>query len=747
MKMSKRIFIVVLTVALLISCLAFSASAEEVTLENYASVLDYYEQPTIFGLDFSLDGVDYSDEIMIQNSTFASGTVVEDAAAPGGKYLNLVFKGGRPTTKGNLYLNWNADESVSDFYLDMTVSGSKNTGNPSFAPKLNFIIGESSFTDVSTGAPADTSILVLDFETGSVKYSVIEEGEVVAKEAAGVLTQGAWYSVAITYSVTDSLCTVDIVNVDDASNAFSFTTTYLPYEAINNVRVGVHNANYTAGNIIGVANINAGGGLVRRDTADPQGAIESYVLGMYEIFRSDVDKAEKVNVCTVTNKLISYGFTSDKADVNTALDALKVGGVTLYSDEIENCLAEYATLTQYDEKRAIIDANLDYASILSGLDLSPVGDDKAAAIQEGLDKFYDIDEALKKAESDSLAFIAALAGVEDVLGSTDYSLLNAYYEAAIVYAPDITYEGVSEVYELFVELEADMSDITVSAERFIELVNKANDGALSFVERYNIYVTIEDNFFDNETYPGVTEALALYHDVVSPYMEHEISLAENFITYVKKAEYAVYISAKQANLDIAKGYMDTCEPTFAGVAEAKVLYAEIVKYVESKLELANAYIAAVNAIDGKTGAALTAAIENAKKLQESGNVLGVAGITEANIKLDDAIAALELPERYCTYFISVVDSIANAKDAAERYNLLVEAKAAEADADKSYPGVTEASAKLASAITAYNNDVNKVNSVNKTATEVAINTCGVGKTANTVSTHVIALVKKLFDEE
>lgn len=748
MKMSKRIFIVLLAVALLVSVFAFSVSADEVTIDNYENVLDYYEHPTIFALDFSKDGVDYADELMIQTPNNVTGSVVEDAAAPGGKYLNVAFKVGRPPNKGNLYFNWNAEDSISDFYIDMTVSGNAGVGSPSYAPKLAFIIGESEFTDVTAGSTADTAILVLDFAAGSVKYSVMDkDNEVVEVEEKDVLVKGAWYNVSLTYSVSESLCVIDVKNVDDETNSFSITTNYLPYEAISNVRVGVHNANGTAGNIINVASLLAAGGTVRRNVTDPQGGIESAILGMYDLYLSDIEKSEKVKICSVINKLLQYGFSSDVDEVNAAIDDLKFGSVTLYSDEIDNFFKKYVTLTNYDDKRALVDANMAYADVLMNTDLSPVGTEKAEAIKENLSAFYATNEALKKAESDSLAFIAVLEGVDAVLDSTDYNVLNSFFEPASACDPDLTYAGVADVYASYLVLEENVLKIANGAEKFIDLVSKVNNGETPFMERYNLYITIEDNIFTNETYPGVTEAIALYNDVVIPYMDAEIALAENFITYVSRAQYSTYISAKQANLDIAKGYMDVCQPEFKGVAEAKVLYAEIVKHIEQQIAAANDYIAAVNAIEGKTGDALLAAIANAKALQAAGNVLGVDGVTEANIKLDEISTEIELADKYCTYFIGVVNSIEKAESTNERYNLIIEAKASEKDANPAYPGVSDASAKLASAIEAYNNEVNKVNSNYETATAVAINTSTVGKTANTVSGHVVALVKKLFDEE
>ena len=230
-------------------------------------------------------------------------------------------------------------------------------------------------------------------------------------------------------------------------------------------------------------------------------------------------------------------------------------------------------------------------------------------------------------------------------------------------------------------------------------------------------------------------------------MSVEISNAENFIKYVKKADYALYISAKQENLDIAKEYMDICQPLFAGVAEAKVLYAEIQSYINEQIANANAYINAVNALDSLSGSALTAAIKNAQDLQDAGNVLGVDGVTEANIKLNQIVASIELRERYCIHFINLVSSLDDAKDASARYAILADAREVEPYADQSYAGVSDASAKLAKAIADFNAAVNAINADFDKAADVAANTCGIGSSDKPVSAHVIAIIKKFFDEE
>ena len=54
MKMLKRVSVVFLVLAILASCIAFAVTAanKEYTIDNYETILEYYEEPDIFDYDF-----------------------------------------------------------------------------------------------------------------------------------------------------------------------------------------------------------------------------------------------------------------------------------------------------------------------------------------------------------------------------------------------------------------------------------------------------------------------------------------------------------------------------------------------------------------------------------------------------------------------------------------------------------------------------------------------------------------------
>ena len=60
MKSTKRIFIALLIVAVLLSSLTVFASAEEYGVEDFVNVLEYFEKSVLFDYDFTGEDVDYS---------------------------------------------------------------------------------------------------------------------------------------------------------------------------------------------------------------------------------------------------------------------------------------------------------------------------------------------------------------------------------------------------------------------------------------------------------------------------------------------------------------------------------------------------------------------------------------------------------------------------------------------------------------------------------------------------------------
>ena len=750
MKMTRRIFIALLILAVTVSSLAVFASANEtgLSVQDYVNVLEYYEEQSLVDYDFSVD-TEYS--ALLTNSTRAAQyvhSIVADAAAPGGKYLSLAIKersGRSAYTDNHAYFAWTSSEAIDDFNVDMTVSGQKYNSNSSEndenLPRIIIVVGESQFTNIANAKTAGVTIAAVDYNSGYFSYL---KGTDTEYKTSYRIEEGKWYNVSLTYDA-DNGVSITITEVGNLENTLTVTDGYVPYTTVRDIRVGAHGEDGTSarGTLVKYAGVRIQGGVYHREMSNMQADIEEKILSMYNYFLDDEAAIEdKVTICSVAGKLNEYGFTTDKADVQKALEDLGVGMVGLYNSKIEEFVVTLDTYDNFAAKKAYVEQITTYANSLANLDMTGISEELVEKTEKNLKDFREVKAKFDASEADSVKFLELVAAIDCDLDN--YAQVKANLELFEGCNPDLTYEGVAESYKRYNNLVLAEKTIRTSAEAFIAAVQTANNAELDFNTRAEAYKNM--TYFDNETYPGVTEALAGY-EAVRDYLNAEISYAENFIKYVNKADYASYISAKQENLDIAKGYMEICQPDFAGVAEAKVLYAEVKAFVEQQLANANAYISAVNALDNLTGAALTNGIKNAQSLQQAGNVLGVEGVTEANIKLNQIVASIELVERYCIHFINLVNSLDKATDVAATYEILANAKAAEADADKSYAGVSDASAKLSKAIADINAQIEAINSEFEKANDVAANTCGVGENDNAVCGQVIALVKKFFDEE
>ena len=69
MKMTKRIFIALMIVAVMVCSIAFSALASELKIEDYENVLEYYEESTLLEYDFTGEDVDYSADLLVASSS------------------------------------------------------------------------------------------------------------------------------------------------------------------------------------------------------------------------------------------------------------------------------------------------------------------------------------------------------------------------------------------------------------------------------------------------------------------------------------------------------------------------------------------------------------------------------------------------------------------------------------------------------------------------------------------------------
>jgi len=762
MKMTKRIFIALLVVSVIVSVFAFTASAAEAVSTDYDYILEYYEEPILFDYDFAGDDVDYSLLTNDDDKDRITSEFVIDESAPGGKYLAVTVPASEGfwedvTAKNNVYFNWNASDDgvIDDFILHMTVSGTRGTGDEKQLPKIIVSVADVTFTDPDLASSVGNTLVAIDYRAGCFSYlkrTTNSGGDVYGTftNTDFAVTEGSWYDVSIAYVAEKNTAVITITDVADPENTYTARDAYLPYSEIKNVRVGAHGTDGASArdSVMNFANLLAFGGKYDRTVAGLQADAEQVLLDMYADYTSETVSLEvKEYIADVAAKLRSYGFVTENEEVKPAYDELVKGIASYCNDKLAYYSETYDTLPTYQEKRDLVDDALIYVYYLDSLAPAKVPAEIAEELASNIELVNGLDTTLQRIEQDSIALVNAV-GDNMSIDYDDYAAVTARYNELYQYGQfaDPTYEGTEAAFVFYSTICEAKEEIEEKGNNFIANVEILNSGA-DFNTRAQAFLICKSNYCDNETYPGITEALS-YYEYHYDTMSNQIEMAENFIKYVNKAEYADYVSAKQENLAEAKKYMGclTADP-YVGVNEAYEVYKRVKAEVEEQVKNAKLYIDAVDALDSLSGAALTVAIEEALELQKKGNVLGVEGVADANIKLDKIISDIELSVKYREYFIGLVDSVEKAAGVEELYGLLKSAKLAERDADPNDEAVKAASAKLAAAIADYNGKVAAINTEFAKASEVAGNTCGIGKGVNTVSDRVIALIKKFFDEE
>ena len=764
MKMSKRIFIALLIVSVIVSALAFSAFAAENDDLDYGYLLEYYEEPILFDYDFSKDDVTYSLFTNEDDKSRITSTVVEDATAPGGKYLSVKVPASQGfwedvLVKNNVYFNWNADEAIDDFVLDMTVSGQRGDGEEKQLPKIIVSVADEPCTNSDDAASIGTTLAALDFRSGCFAYNkktTNTEGDVygVYTNTEFVLSEGAWYNVYVAYNSENQTATVTVTDLSDPANVFTVTDAFLPYTEIENVRVGAHGIDGAAArdSVMNFASLRALGGKNDRNPAELQTVVEQGVLDMYADFISDsVDFSDREYLSDVAIKLSAHGFTPVSEEAVAAFAELLGGTAPYCNTKLAAYIESYAALSDYYEKRALVDEALVYVAYASTLDASDVPADVADALAANIEAINGFDTALNNARDGSIDLIDAVgdSSIDDI-DLDDYQVVCTYFEYLHPYGQyaDATYEGVAHAYKYYHDIRGAKEDIEVKGDKFLAAIAVLNSDA-DFNTRAQAFLVCKNNYCDNTTYKDIADALVIYNNYYDT-MNTAIEMAENFIKYVEQADYAIYVPMKLDNLAEAEKYMGclTSDP-YVGVTEAKELYDRVKVEVDQKVRDAEAYVAAVNALDSLTGDALTRAIQTALQLQTAGNVLGVDGVAEANIKLDKLVSSIELAPKHREYFLTLVNSIDTTSSKEALFELLKEAKSAEVDALAVAGGdsdIIAASQKLAAAIASYNAQVTAVNNVFAQANEVAAKTVGIGKNVTPVADRVIALIKKFFED-
>ncbi len=757
MKMSKRIFVCLIALAIGVSMFALGASANDgelkYTTENHARILEYYEEPIIFGIDFENEELiadNYAHAQLVDTQKRNTTAIVEDGN--GGKYLSVT--GGSANMKANpIYLNWNAEEGaeIDDFILefDLMTSG---TG----ARTVFIYVGDTAAADSDINATNNipgTLITQINFKDGEIVYvGMNDEGATVNKTVTADLAADTFYHFNLNYSVLNGSVSLNVSTLDGASVA-SYTDGTIPTNVVGNVRFG-SSINNIKNSTVAFDNVVAAGGSFARFEEDKIPETERAISDFIAICQDpDIAIEDKVAVVNTGMRLISvHGVVGETDDAKANVLAFKKIGVGLFVDQLVTCVNGVEDDAPYAERVEYVNSFRKYLDLIPD-DISYM-DDVAAC--EAAVTAYEAELAkLDTLKNNSEAVLSALADVE--LTNTNirsYGYLKTYYDAIVDYEPYMGYPGIAEIMDSYNTVIEKFEQLAATGATFTENVGIAADTDNGFGVRFDAFCKARDSYFDDSNYPDIFATLSVYAEVEVE-MNAVIALCDDFIFSVNRADYSQYLSAKQNALNSAANSLDEITANYMEYPEISAAiekYNELVVSVNDSITAAEAYVAFVEALVERaatlTNEELQTEINRALELQKTGNVIGVEGVTQANISLNNMQSDLELTVGYKTQFNNLVANVLTEKDNAAKYGIALDALEILESADK-YEGVDPADkAKLDSAIAEYNAKIKALNDGFAAANDVACNTVSASSgnsSDNAIVGRVIALIKKLYE--
>ena len=770
MKMSKRIFVCLIALAIGVSLLVCGVSAEgtaelKYTTENHASILEYYEEPIIFDLDFDgettvASGYTHAQLVNVKNA--ANGTVKNVASiveAEGGKYLSIA--GGKNAMGTNAsFLNWNAaaGNEIDDFIIEFDVMAS-GEGNRTVEV---YVDSSSVDTAGAIAVPAPgTSVLKIDFSAGKLTYFAGVENDVKKfTDVEAELAADTFYHVRLVYGVGVGTVSAELTLGDTL--VASFADGAVPTDVIANIRVGSTLANMQK-STIALDNVVSAGGSFTRSDEDKVPETERAIADFIAICQDpDIPVDDKISVVNTGLRLITVHNVEGKDDTAKAnLLAFQQAGVRIFYEQIAECVLSAPEIVDYDERVAYVEGYERFVDLIPE-DIDFMGEEKAA-VEAAVSAYYSEVAALEAFKIDSEAVLSALADVE--LSNTnlkDYGYLKSYYDAIVDHTPYVGYPGVPEILDAYNTVVARFTLMAQTGKTFTDNVATAADTANSFGVRFTAYCAARDNYFDDPAYPDIAAALASYASVDAE-MVAVIEFCDTFILNVNRADYSQYLSAKKLALAAAGATIDAVKASYLeypGITEAIELYDALYVEINNSEAAAKAYVDFVVELgknaSSMTKAELQAAILEALELQLTGNVIGYEAeidgekitVTDANIILNNLQSDLELTVGYREQFTAIVNSIEKETVASNVYALAYDALEAYENASR-FEGVDEADkAKLDAKIAELNAKIQALNEGFAQANEVACNTVSAssGSAADNNSVgKVVALIKKFYE--
>ena len=764
MKFAKKFFVGILAIMVLVSCLTLSTSAEDLPKlpsENLEDVLEYlrYDKAFIVEKYDEADIGDYAPE----ESFFelvkgdASHEIVDDSEK--GKSL-LITNCSEVGTGYRFDLTESRDFKklyVTSFDFKTGDSGQNNGSDFYVVATLNDYFDNIVLFAAKTADDGKKSFSYSEYDSDRVTYETVE-----VKDVAPEL--GVWYRVEIVFSTEEHSYSITVKK--DGAVVFAYADEISNSEGIASLRYYVKDPKDAGTTKTFIDDVQAYEGTAIRDVANPDKAAAEFVVAIQELADYSGTSIEKqIEIADLYAKLFEEGNGYDpyypptegvKYDENADLyDKAKevADGAESYRNRTYAKAFAYYTESavsagNYYERIEIYNKNVKhyYDDFKNGV-IEVEADDieMVKATQETCDAFLKNVEDTAKCCTN---FVEIIEEGYDAL-SKDYeymlkkygvlSSLVKYVELTPEYKyadvnSDTKYPTVADAIVVYEELEAKLDAIETNANHFKDAVGKMSivEKALTKDNHYltEDFMTLYNNSrdalkvynngtvhpqLDPATYPGLSEAIDAF-DKKLAYIDARVVDCVEFVSRITGAASSPDYSTVVRQLELTKCYFDTDREfaleDFTGVKEAIALRESLEDRVKKNKSDAEAYIAKVAEINlDASYLNLKAAVDAAMALKSDGNITGITGVEEANIKLAKAEAIVSSLAGHSSTLIEAVTALKSATTLAERRYLIFVANGAKDGSEDSISGVSAAKAELAAQILKYNSEIEAMNNL------------------------------------
>lgn len=722
-KTVKKVLLAALAVAVLIPCFSALAFAETGSATGIADVLEYYDPERTYQYAAFDDPTDGGVIVTKQSITYDGGfatielgkssVMISEEGAEGNVGFNVVFK-------------------VSGTDAGYAVIELGNGYAECLRVVFDFSAGKvsCSFEDPDAATPAAATELSLTLQNG-VLYSV----SLYFDEAAGTVA----LSVSDgdnDYAVEGGIAVPDLKEVTRAALTFP-----------------VHPKNKNA--VLSLDSVEIYNGSFMRNAADKQSVSEEAVLTLVDLYNAaDTSDADKETLIRTIRKLLDYGFTTDRTDVNEAVaggasmegkECFNSFSSTFYTNELVKAVTDIDTEGDFSARADVVrEMTAIYEAIKkAGIEDPAEGTDSDYA--RALAAYRTEKATVEELEAGSKLLIATFRDV--VAAKLNYAQLSALLDTVENVKIDPTYPDITSSLKAYDQVAALKIAMDGQAASFLLGVSTLSETDADFAARYLGYVAAADALFEDttffltvdgeKTYP-IEVALATYNEQ-KPYFDKIVTDSEAFLSAVIRAVSANDIASRMACILEAEALLTNEEAPVergylrAGTVSEEADYsnsvaAAIAKIAAMNEELEQTYAAveryvelAATLKDATTMAQKKTILASLEDLRVSDDFLVLDGVLEANCLYSNAAAEYDLWFGYSERLLAAMSDLANATTLSDRAGCIGKANGALAKlTDKTYEGVTAAETALAEAIKAYNRDVVRANELFERANDTAL---------------------------